>query len=110
MVKRGLTVSEQLNVFSRNLNTVLCAVDSILTFDQVEGDDWQRHRRLTAPSFNEKTSSLVWDEAGHQAQDMLASWSEQGTSGIQETVADEATLALHVLTCVRGCEEGCTRS
>ncbi|KAI4170343.1 MAG: hypothetical protein LQ346_008873, partial [Caloplaca aetnensis] len=77
---------EQLNVFGRNLNTV-------------EGEDWQRHRRLTAPSFNEKTSSLVWDEAGRQARDMAASWSQQGTDGTKETTADTATLALHVLTC-----------
>ncbi|KAL8711211.1 MAG: hypothetical protein Q9220_004356 [cf. Caloplaca sp. 1 TL-2023] len=76
---------EQLNVFGRNLNTV-------------EGEDWQRHRRLTAPSFNEKTSSLVWNEAGRQARDMVASWSQQGPSGTKDTVPDTATLALHVLT------------
>ena len=66
---------------------------------QVEGEDWQRHRRLTAPSFNERTSSLVWDEARRQARDMLSSWSQQGLGGTKETVADTATLALHVLTC-----------
>ncbi|KAL8684485.1 MAG: hypothetical protein Q9218_008274, partial [Villophora microphyllina] len=75
----------QLNVFGRNLNTV-------------EGEDWQRHRRLTAPSFNEKISSLVWNEAGRQAYDMVSSWSKQGPHGTRETVADTATLALHVLT------------
>ncbi|KAL8662846.1 MAG: hypothetical protein Q9202_004360 [Teloschistes flavicans] len=76
---------EQLNVFGRNLNTV-------------EGEDWQRHRRLTAPSFNEKISSLVWDEAGRQAHDMISSWTRLGESGTKDTVADTATLALHVLT------------
>ncbi|KAL8979669.1 MAG: hypothetical protein Q9177_006080 [Variospora cf. flavescens] len=76
---------EQLNVFGRNLNTV-------------EGDDWQRHRRLTAPSFNEKTSSLVWNEARRQARDMGTSWSKDGTLGTKTTVEDTATLALHVLT------------
>lgn len=30
---------------------------------------------------------------------MVASWSEQGNPGTRETVADTATLALHVLTC-----------
>lgn len=65
---------------------------------QVEGEDWQRHRRLTAPSFNENISSLVWDEAGRQARDMLSCWSQRGQSGTRETVADTATLALHVLT------------
>ena len=76
---------EQLNVFGPNLNTV-------------EGEDWQRHRRLTAPSFNEKTSSLVWNEASRQARDMIASWSQQGSGGTKDTVGDTATLALHVLT------------
>ncbi|KAL6720095.1 hypothetical protein ACLMJK_002016 [Lecanora helva] len=78
---------DQLNVFGRNLNTV-------------EGEDWQRQRRLTAPNFNEKTSSLVWDEAARQAQDMAKSWTDQGSAGTKETVADTATLALHVLTSV----------
>ena len=64
----------------------------------MEGEDWQRHRRLTAPSFNEKTSSLVWNEATRQANDMVASWSDRGPSGTKETVGDTATLALHVLT------------
>ncbi|KAI4116495.1 MAG: hypothetical protein LQ345_003095 [Seirophora villosa] len=77
---------EQLNVFGRNLNTV-------------EGEDWQRHRRLTAPSFNERTSSLVWNEARRQAQDMGTSWFNGGTRGTKTTVEDTATLALHVLTC-----------
>ncbi|KAI4202142.1 MAG: hypothetical protein LQ350_002809 [Teloschistes chrysophthalmus] len=76
---------EQLNVFGRNLNTV-------------NGEEWQRHRRLTAPSFNEKISSLVWDEAGRQAHDMISSWTQQGERGTKDTVADTATLALHVLT------------
>jgi len=76
---------EQLNVFGPNLNSV-------------EGEDWQRHRRLTAPSFNEKTSSLVWDEASRQARDMVASWSRKGSHGTKDTVGDTATLALHVLT------------
>ena len=76
---------EQLNVFGPNLNTV-------------EGEDWQRHRRLTAPSFNERTSSSVWDEASRQACDMVSSWARQSSSGTKETVGDTATLALHVLT------------
>ncbi|KAL9599042.1 MAG: hypothetical protein Q9219_004076 [cf. Caloplaca sp. 3 TL-2023] len=65
----------------------------------VNGDDWQRHRRLTVPSFNESISSLVWDEAQRQARDMLSSWLARGMTGTRETVADTATLALHVLTC-----------
>ena len=66
----------------------------------MEGEDWQRQRRLTAPNFNERTSSLVWNEAVRQSHEMSKSWVEQGLKGTRETVADTATLALHVLTSV----------
>lgn len=65
---------------------------------KVEGDDWQRHRRVTAPSFNEKLSSLVWTEAQRQADDMLQAWLNMGPAGTTDTVEDTAKLALHVLT------------
>lgn len=78
---------------------VTCFFTMLIT-PKVEGDDWQRHRRLTAPSFNEKTSSVVWSEAIRQSQDMGRSWFDQGTNGTFETVSDTATSALHVLTCV----------
>ena len=65
---------------------------------KVEGDDWQRQRRLTAPNFNEKISCIVWKETIRQAQDMAQSWVDQGTQGTLDTVPDTATLALHVLT------------
>ncbi|KAL8796096.1 MAG: hypothetical protein Q9195_001428 [Heterodermia aff. obscurata] len=64
----------------------------------VEGEDWQRHRRLTAPSFNEKVSALVWDEALRQAQDMAFSWYGMGAKGTRAIMEDTATLSLHVLT------------
>ena len=65
---------------------------------QVEGDTWQRHRKLTAPSFNERTSRSVWNEAIRQTQDMLQSWVRLGDSGTTETVGDTKLMALHVLT------------
>lgn len=43
---------------------------------------------------------MVWDEALRQAQDMARSWTDEGAAGSKETVADTATLALHVLTSV----------
>ena len=76
---------DQLNVFGRNVNTV-------------EGDDWQRQRRLTAPNFNEKTSAAVWAETLRQAESMSYVWIEQGAKGTKDVVPDTATLALHVLT------------
>ncbi|KAL8831430.1 MAG: hypothetical protein Q9191_000874 [Dirinaria sp. TL-2023a] len=77
--------TDQLNVFGPSLITV-------------EGDDWQRHRRLTAPSFNEKASSVVWAEALRQAHDMLKSWTLRGVHGTFDTVKDTETMTLHVLT------------
>lgn len=76
---------KQLNVFGPNLNSV-------------KGEDWQRHRRPTAPNFYEQTTSLVWDEASRQAQDAVALWSRKASEGTEDTVGDTATLALHVLT------------
>ena len=64
----------------------------------MEGDDWQRHRKLTAPNFSEKISSVVWDEALAQAQPLLEQWLNKDGHGTRETVADTAQLGLHVLT------------
>lgn len=52
---------------------------------------------MTAPSFNEKVSSLVWDEAQRQADGMLQLWLKKGSAGTRETQRDTAKLALHVL-------------
>jgi cytochrome P450 len=67
--------------------------------DTVEGDTWQRHRRITTPPFNERNSNLVWRESISQAGDMLQSWmSASSTRGVTSTESDTMTLALHVLT------------
>jgi len=75
-----------LEVFGPNVNTV-------------EGDTWQRHRRITTPPFNERNSNLVWRESISQAGDMLQSWmSASSTGAVTGTEGDTLTLALHVLT------------
>ena len=67
--------------------------------DTVEGDTWQRHRRITTPPFNERNSSLVWRESLAQTRDMLQSWTSTTSSdGITSTDSNIRTLALHVLT------------
>ena len=76
---------DQLNVFGPNVNTV-------------EGDDWQRQRKLTAPHFNEKISEKVWRETMRQAGEMVEAWVEKGQHGTREVARDTATVALHVLT------------
>ena len=78
---------DQLNVFGPNVNTV-------------EGDDWQRQRKLTAPNFNEKISEQVWEETVRQAGEMIMGWVRAGREGTREVAKDTATVALHVLTAV----------
>ncbi|CAL3964690.1 unnamed protein product [Diplocarpon coronariae] len=66
--------------------------------DTLNGEAWQRHRRLTTPPFNERNSALVWDESILQANGMLRSWISAGQDGVSKTTSDVMTLALHVLT------------
>lgn len=67
---------------------------------QAEGQNWQRQRKLTATPFNEQKSTLVWNEALHQANDMLKSWRSAGMDGLTSTSEDTRTVALHVLAYV----------
>lgn len=78
---------DQLNVFGPNVNTV-------------EGNDWQRQRKLTAPNFNEKISEKVWEETMRQVGEMVMGWASAGPRGTPEVAKDTATVALHVLTAV----------
>lgn len=66
--------------------------------DTVEGEIWQRHRRITTPPFNERNSGLVWKETLKQATDMLSSWTQKPSRGVTSLVDDTMMLALHVLT------------
>lgn len=66
--------------------------------DTVEGEVWQRHRRITTPPFNERNSGLVWKESLKQATDMLNSWTQKSARGVTSLVDDTMMLALHVLT------------
>ena len=68
------------------------------TVNTCEGNDWQRHRRITAPAFNERTSTLAWNESLYQAKDMLEVWHGLGRKGTYDTVGDTALLTLHVLS------------
>jgi hypothetical protein len=40
----------------------------------VEGAEWRRHRKVTAPQFNEKSNAVVWKESLFQAGEMVKSW------------------------------------
>lgn len=75
--------NDPLEVFGPNVGTV-------------EGQSWQRQRKITSLAFNEKNSSLVWGEATKQAAQMLDSW-VQTPHGVTTTVQDVNLLTLHVL-------------
>ncbi|KAF4539638.1 Cytochrome P450 [Lasiodiplodia theobromae] len=71
-----------LDVFGPNISTAY-------------GQDWQRHRKVTATAFTEKTNRLVWDEALQQGRQMLDFWESSGE--VRSTATDCRTLALDVL-------------
>ncbi|TVY36091.1 Cytochrome P450 [Lachnellula subtilissima] len=62
----------------------------------VEGRDWQRHRKATAPPFGEPNMGLVWTECIPQATETLDFWKE--CSHIRQTGKDVRRFSLHVLS------------
>jgi cytochrome P450 len=98
---RPTEMLEMLNVFGPNLGTT-------------EGQQWQRHRKITATCFNENNNELVWLESIRQATGMLRYWSSKPSFN---SVADDArTLSLHIMSSAgfgksypfRGAEEATT--
>jgi cytochrome P450 len=74
---------EMLNVFGPNLGTT-------------EGQQWQRHRKVTATCFNENNNELVWSESIRQATGMLRYWLSKPS--INSIGDDTRTLSLHVMS------------
>lgn len=62
---------------------------------QTDGQQWQRHRKVTATCFNEQNNELVWSESLTQAQGMLDYW--RGKREIKSVADDTRTFSLHVL-------------
>jgi len=64
---------------------------------------WRMHRRVTAATFNEKNSALVFTEAIAQAQTMLDTWIEltkaksDADAAITSLEQDTMRLALHII-------------
>jgi cytochrome P450 len=67
---------------------------------QSNGADWQRHRKLTAPCFNERASSTVWAEALQQSNTLLTHWLASPNDTISSIVQDTSTIALNVISAV----------
>ncbi|KAL3425532.1 cytochrome P450 [Phlyctema vagabunda] len=84
---KPITIMGSVDIFGKSLATV-------------EGADWQRHRKITAPPFNERNSALVWQESIRQATQMLEVWQEGSVEegGVNSVAQDTMTLGLHVLT------------
>lgn len=61
------------------------------------GEDWRRHRKVTAAAFTEKTNRLAWDEALRQADQVLSYWKAAGPKGVKTTPHDCKTVALNIL-------------
>jgi hypothetical protein len=59
----------------------------------VEGAEWRRHRKVTAPQFNEKSNAVVWKESIFQAGEMVKSW-ERGTQEKVNGHADDKSSSL----------------
>lgn len=76
------------------LKSVAIYGDSIAS---VTNADWQRHRRITVPPFNERNCKLVFDESLKQADQLISYWIGKGSEGITTTTKDIATVALNIL-------------
>ncbi|KIX06988.1 uncharacterized protein Z518_04964 [Rhinocladiella mackenziei CBS 650.93] len=66
----------------------------------VNGEDWQRHRKIINPAFREQNNRLVWDESLRQARQMLDGVRRRpGHSGTLLDLRNDCVLiAMHVLS------------
>ena len=67
----------------------------------LNGEDWQRHRRIVNPAFREQNNKLVWDESARQARQMVQVLSKQGQEAqktMQDVRNDSVVIAMHVLS------------
>lgn len=66
--------------------------------DSVNGDDWQRHRKLSAYGFKESIARTVWEESLRQGNDMAKDWSTKREVLLGKVVKDSGTVAMNVLS------------
>ncbi|KAL8955874.1 MAG: hypothetical protein Q9193_006423 [Seirophora villosa] len=72
-----------LNIFGPNVGTT-------------DGTQWQRHRKITASSFNEQVNQRVWMESIIQSTGLIHYWSSKPS--ITSVAADTRTVSLHVMS------------
>lgn len=80
---RPTEMLQMLDIFGPNLSTN-------------EGQQWQRHRKITATCFNENNNELVWHESIRQATGMVRYWISK--SSFNSVAEDTRTLSLHVMS------------
>ncbi|KAL9023550.1 MAG: hypothetical protein Q9196_007135, partial [Gyalolechia fulgens] len=76
-------ILEMLNVFGPNVGTT-------------EGTQWQRHRRITASSFNEHVNRRVWTDSILQSTSLIRYWSLKPS--VNSVAVDTRTVSLHVMS------------
>jgi cytochrome P450 len=83
------------NEFTRNIEqmSVLNVYGSNIS--STDGEDWQRHRKITAITFTENNNQLVWRQSLLQAKDMLKYWVEK--QPIKTVNDDTKVFTLNVL-------------
>lgn len=70
------------------------------TVISVNGEDWQRHRRIVNPAFREQNNKLVWDESARQARQMMkvVDASSDKVRTMLNVRNDCVLIAMHVLS------------
>ncbi|KAF2740326.1 cytochrome P450 [Polyplosphaeria fusca] len=63
-----------------------------------EGEEWNRHRKVSAATFTEKNNELVWRESLEQANEMLRFWVDRSPQPIRTIGDDVKTFTLNVLS------------
>jgi cytochrome P450 len=80
---RDTSVTAMLDIFGPNISTA-------------QGAQWQKHRRITASSFNDQNNVIVWSESVTVASDMLKGWTAK--KDITTSADDLRSLSLHVMS------------
>ncbi|KAJ4363690.1 hypothetical protein N0V83_009987 [Neocucurbitaria cava] len=60
-----------------------------------DGQQWQKHRKITAGAFTDKNNELVWSESIQQGHDMALYWGHKDS--VRSVARDTRTLSLNVL-------------
>jgi cytochrome P450 len=74
-----------LDVFGRNVVTT-------------EGQEWKKHRKITAPQFSEKNNALVFDVTKKSIVELMGIWKENGFDKKVDVLHDMFQLAMHVIS------------